>query len=134
MLSQFLSNFFSHKKKNKKRRSPTNACVRVRVRKFPLELLKQQTDFRLTNIMPLPQSGAFPLHKNVLFTNSMTYVDGEARLNCVTWYFHWANAWKTDSTHVVFSREVCFVSVDKGTQRIHEIPLRQIKFHEWCPM
>ena len=102
--------------------------------KFPLKLLKQQTNFRLTKVLPLPQSDIFPLYKNVLFTNSTTYLDGEARLNFLNWYFHWANAWKIYSTHVVFSREVCFISVDTGTQRIHKIPLHEINGHEWCPM
>lgn len=103
-------------------------------KKIPLKLLKQHTNFRLTNVTLLPQSGAFPLHKNVLFAKSTTYLDGEARLNYVNWYLHWANAWKMVSTRVVYSREVCFISVDTGNQRIPEIPLHDIKVHAWCPM
>lgn len=106
----------------------------MRVRKFPLKLLKQQTDFHLTNFMPLPQNGSFHLYKNVLFTKSTTYLNGEVGLNCVNWYFQWAIAWKIDSTHVVFSREVCLISVDTGSQKIHEIPLHEIKVYKWCPM
>jgi hypothetical protein len=85
------------------------------------------------NVMPLSHSAPFTLYKNVWFTKSTTYIDGEARLNYVNWYLHGANALKIVSTHVVFSSEVCFISVDTGIQRIHVIPLHGIKVHAWCP-
>jgi len=134
LYSKFYLTYFPTKRKNKQTRSPTTAWARAKVRKSRLNFWNSRPIFRLTNIMPLPQSGTFPLDKNALFTNSTTYLDGEARLNCVNWYLHWANAWKIDSTRVVFSREVCFISVDTGNQRIPEIPLHAIKFHAWCPM